>query len=522
MNSIYFIDFYTMSAVLGKRGVIIYENDLISKIGADEYIKFKKKFRKTVMLFNQMKTATIINTEIHNKKRILIIPRFMAFDLPFLTITNTINGGDIVNFGRFAATPYPIQILIRDHIMSNYFNAERAIMGRAGLTLELEAGLGKTYVAAMIAHEIGMKTLYIIPNEYLLEQGIEDFKKCLPDIKIGRYYGKKKCDGDVVFMIINSALHDEFILDGTKITAREFFARFGLSIWDEAHEYSTMSRVSAMRAINTKYMLGITAEANNREDKLDCIVHYNIGPVLCAENIPGFDVPMNDRFNGEVRIIKYAGQSEYTRNLISNTGMMSSFSMARQVMSDIYRIHLIVMNVKLLYDNGANFFIWCDMRDLVTLIKTILIKLNYFVAAPEDGDDVNDINAVAHLMGGTSKDEIKKAQNARIIIATYQYAYRGVSLPNFNAMIFATPRRAKIYQTLKRIFRLGGDVTISRKIIDIVDDRTKLKAQLSDRMKQYKRDIFNLNIKKEKINFADIEIPDEYIKIYKDAIREIL
>ena len=125
-------------------------------------------------------------------------------------------------------------------------------------------------------------------------------------------------------------------------------------------------------------------------------------------------------------------------------------------------------------------------------------------------------------MGGTTKDEMIQAQNARVIVATYQYAYRGVSLPKFDAMIFVTPRRAKIYQTLKRIFRISGDTTIERKIIDFVDVKTKLKNQLTDRKKQYTSDIFGMTINNIKIDYTSVVVSKDHKSLYVDIVAKYL
>lgn len=175
--------------------------------------------------------------------------------------------------------------------------------------------------------------------------------------------------------------------------------------------------------------------------------------------------------------------------------MMCS-AMVRQIIQDPYRMAIIIDNAKHLYARGHNFFIWCDMREIVQIIRDVLQQVGLPVASPE----------IAHLMGGISDETIKSAQESRIIVATYQYAYRGVSLPKFDAMIFATPRRAKMYQTLKRIFRMGGDTSIDRQIIDIVDSRTNLKNQLYDRTTQYTA--FESTVETQKIMFSDVAIPD--------------
>ena len=61
----------------------------------------------------------------------------------------------------------------------------------------------------------------------------------------------------------------------------------------------------------------------------------------------------------------------------------------------------------------------------------------------------------------------------------------GVSIPRMDALILATPRKTKSRQYINRIFRLGSDYTSVRKIIDIVDWCTHMKAQYYHRKKYY-------------------------------------
>lgn len=505
-----------MSAIACRRGVIVYEYDLINNIGLDKYCALKRTFTRTVQLkHNQYKSSTLVKAENTPNGKILIISRFLAqiyIKRNILkSIKNVIADGQKINITKFNCIPYPIQQTVHDYIINNHLNEALASKGFAGLSLELEAGLGKTYVVAMICKTLGLKTVYIVPSsEYLLEQAEDDFKKCFPEMKLGRYYGKAKYDGDVVFMIINSVTSKEFLLDGKKISPKEFFSRFGFAIWDESHEYATRERSKAFTAVNCKYMIGVTAEVNSREDKMDFISHYGIGLPVYADKIPGFDLPDEDRYKSNVKIIRYAGPPEYCKNLINEAnGMMSASKMSKQVLCDYYRMEVIVDYAMDLYKNNHNLFVWCDTRAGVNILRDILSELGVNVQTPEIDTPLN--KNVAYLMGGTTKEDIIKAQNSRVIVATYQYAYRGVSLPKFDAMIFATPRRAKIYQTLKRIFRMGGDTSIIRQIVDIVDVKTKLKNQLSDRMKQYKRELFGMTIKNIKINYSDIEPKNKLI-----------
>ena len=567
-----------MTCVITSRGAIVLEEEVVKKVGVEKYIKFKRGFTKTIKLgFNKYINVTVVKQERVKKDdkiiTVLIIPRFLVFNPKlngFFTnyIANfpestPINKPDFIN----SFTPHNFQSVIVEHAINNYLTTDKANRGEAGVIIEVEAGLGKTFIGSMIFKYLGLKTLYIVPNKYLLDQALDDFKKCFGDtVKYGEYSCREKRDGDIVFMIINSVTSDTFTITkeqtgkkttkktSCEITPAEYMRQFGLSIWDEVHEYASHKRAVSFSRVNTKYMLGLTAEANSRVDKLDFVVHNNCGNVLVAETIPGFKLPAQERFNSNITIVNYSGPNEYCKTIYNKTGMMSSAEMSKQLCRDPYRTYFILIEIIRLCKNGHNVFIWCDMRRGVNMYRNYLERIGLTPTTIDDdesaesddeidddlltpnkeinnedinNEDINneDINSVTDktnesddnlpnvmfgfLMGSITKKEILEAKESQIIIATYQYAYRGVSLPNFDAMIMTTPRRAKTYQTLKRIFRMGGDSSITRQIIDIVDIRTKLKNQKSTRMEQYKKPIFNATIVNKKVDFSQVSVPDD-------------
>ena len=486
-----------MSAYLCRKGVIVDLEDLQKFLG-DDFLKMRKTFRKTIILQYSQTSITIVKYEQRDDLQYLIIPRFLAFkflDKKYLqSITNKLKSGVEIQFSEFGCSLYDYQRIASEYILDNYLNSANADLGRAGVVCEMEAGLGKTFFAASIIHALHKKTLYIVPNKYLSEQAHKDLRICFPQNTIGKYNATEKKDGDIVIMICKSSLSQDFTIAKQTYTRAEYFSQFGLVVWDEVHEYLTDKMLQTF-TINPTYMLGITAEANGRADKRDFLLEYYVGPVVCANTIPNFDVPITERYQACVEIIKYNGPEEFTENIINDsTGMMQASEMSKQVLSDPYRMTLIIESVRKLLAEDRFIFVWCDVRSGVELIEKTL-KLA--------GVDCIDAE-MTKLMGGMKPEDIESAINARVIIATYQFAYRGVSLPKFDSMIFATPRRAKIYQTLKRIFRMGGNVNVVRHIIDIVDNRTKLKNQLSDRKQWYKSDVFGMQITMRVVNYGDL------------------
>ena len=514
-----------MTAIINNRGAIASEDDVINHLGdIEEYVKMRKRFNKTIKLkFGYINKVVVVKRELFRSDKgdffTIIMPRFLPFKKPYSRMFHTVEppkfrkSRPLSTEPKQIFTPREFQQVAADYILDNFLTNSAAAAGNAGVILELEAGCGKTFVAALVFARLRVRTLYVVPNQYLLKQAMEDFRKCFGDsIKIGEYSSKKKKDGDIVFAIINSL--ENFKCTDPK-SADVSKSVFELSIWDEVHEYATKKRSAYFNNVFSKYILGLTAEANSRADKLDFIVHNHCGPVVIANEIPGFSVPMTERFTSNIRIISYKGPEEHCQNIVGATGMMSACEMSKQLCRDPYRTTMILDELVRLCGKGHNVFLWCDLRSTVSMFKTLLSNLKLY-----NEDKTDDEVSFGCLMGSLTDAEIKSAQKSRVIIATYQYAYRGVSLPNFDAMIFVSPRRAKIYQTLKRIYRMGGDPTVTRQVVDIVDVKTKLKAQLSTRMLEYKKDIFGAEIIKEKISYDDIVPKKEVIDFISEFTAE--
>lgn len=533
-----------MSGLLSHLGVAVKEHEIIKHMSLDAYAKLKQTFVKTVYLkHNVVKSHRMVNIVKTQDATgaavtILVVPRFLAFHwLKMKYLTNIVNklpdclAYDYPNKttfgGQLQCTPYPIQSVLHYHIVNHLLSPDAMRAGSAGAILELEAGYGKTYIAGMVAYTLGVRTLYVVHNEYLLDQAVKDISCIMPSAKIGKYYTREKSWGDIQFMIINSVTSDTFTIDKISYKPHEYFAHFGLTIWDEIHEYCTERNSKAMVRASTPYMLGITAEANSRLDKMDVIAHVHCGPVFKSSEFQPFIDEMNkcedagERYLSKCVILKYVGPPTYTQNLINDTTQMMQMSkMVRQIIQDPHRFQLILNCAIKFYKEDKNFFIWTDMREMVSILQDSLAEYGIVAEAPEISKDTST------LMGGGSRKDAKtrvaRAQTARVIVATYQYAYRGISLPKFDAMIFATPRRSHMYQTLKRIFRLGGDVGVVREIYDIVDSGTKLKNQLSSRMIEYRKELFNMTISEERVVWSSMTLDPSISAILSNNVKKYM
>ncbi|MFA6165821.1 MAG: DEAD/DEAH box helicase family protein [Gemmatimonadaceae bacterium] len=104
--------------------------------------------------------------------------------------------------------------------------------------------------------------------------------------------------------------------------------------------------------------------------------------------------------------------------------------------------------------------------------------------SPPKGDSKPDISL---LRGGVARGEVAGARRAgsHIVLTTYGFSRRGISLPDMTAIVTATPRRNGQRQILGRILRRGSDESIVRQVVDFVDVRTGLRGQYADRRRIY-------------------------------------
>lgn len=424
---------------------------------------------------------------------------------------------------------YANQQSVLDYLHANQFVQESIVSGRANANLKMPAGSGKTRLGLGLAKVLGLKTLVVVPTEYLMLQWKEEYEDMFGDGYVaGLYSGKYKVDGHVVIGIINSLLR----------APREYFDSFGFVIFDESHDYcsETFSEIfwRAQRACN----LSLTATPDERKDGFDKALKMHFGPIIDVTKLPNYKDD-SVAFTGSVEVVKYIGPNEHTKIILNEKmGLISVPHMVAQFIKDPYRNKLIINKAIELYKQNRHIYIFTDQRAHAFALREMLksVDIEAVIDTPDTSDDTSDIESQEDelsedlnarditdqvdqdiidsaeqvnnhvLIGGVKKDvmdDAKEKKERSIIITTYGYSYRGVSIKHMDSLIIATPRASKFTQIIGRIKRKGGDASIPRKVIDIVDAATPLKNQFSQRKKAYIReqlDIKNSNIKWTELN----------------------
>ena len=150
--------------LISKSGAFISFDDIAyaQKKGVRDDVSHMKAVRKIENYFT-LKTMQIIGVmkqtkrcKVDKKKKRIIVPRFGIFEvlndkygLDSYTTKSCIKAGESPSeWFRWKADLKPNQQLIVNYMMKNIYTNERKMRGSAGCILNLEAGQGKSYLAA--------------------------------------------------------------------------------------------------------------------------------------------------------------------------------------------------------------------------------------------------------------------------------------------------------------------------------------------------------------------------------------
>ena len=370
-----------------------------------------------------------------------------------------------------------INALLRDHL-----SEERISTGRGAALLRLEAGRGKTFVAAALIGRLKLRTLYIVTKRPLQSQAVADLRKVMRG-NIAEFSTAAARAGklpDVAVVVIDTAVK----------LPPDVLSKFQFVIYDEVQKLRSACRREIFRKTMTWVNLGMTATPHRQFDdiyKKELALGDEtpgvVDRLLIADALPGYrsdDVI----FDIHIRVIHYYGPDEYTKNISGATGSLSALHMQKQFISDPYRMRLIASELSKLInweENGKKHgvYIFCEERDQLEVVYAALCN-EYTIDVPELE------KSVGRFHGKAKKKDIKEmASRARIYLTTYGFSSEGISNCQMTAEIFCTTRRNNMEQIMGRILRRNGDPAVPRYIVDIIDERTAMKHQFNTRKIDY-------------------------------------
>jgi hypothetical protein len=472
----------TKSALcLTRSGVFIDSYDTIETLNVKRLENYFTRHTETfTMEKRQLKTVTI-----DRAKRRIIMPRFGAFEilnakfgLAGYSIKSQIADGQPIA-PQWTGTQTGNQAIITDWLLTHVYNAPRLLAGSAGCILNLEAGQGKSYVAAFLIGAFKQKTAIIMHSVSLLEQWARVIRGVFGDsVSLGYYYGSRKVDGDVILMIIDSACNMTFETKDGPVSSLVFYRQFGFIIYDECHLYATKSTLAGLKRGQAARMLGLSATPDENSNGFDCLVWWELGPVVNAAAIPGYS-GASESYNANVNRIMYYGPPSHTQLIVNDyTGQLGHAETVNMLSDDLYRKMLIINCIMEGLAKSLYIFVFADRREYLNELRELLGKKLASVRSTIETAACYTDRDFVRIVGGADLDALDNAEiHSRVIFTTYQYMGTGKSIKKMTGLVLAHSRRNKMRQYINRIFRLGSDPTITREIWDICDMKTRIASQ---------------------------------------------
>ena len=379
-------------------------------------------------------------------------------------------------------------------------------------------GYGKTFMALHIAVQLGKRFLIVVDKEFLMNQWkaeIENFiegatvgilqsgvcqvgsettiteysisklKQMAKDAKLkvsgskevlqqrlteaGISYEPKRTTitYDITICMIQTICRQEYP-DG-------FFSEYGFTIFDECHHLGASYFCKALRAIQTKAMLGLSATPD-RDDGMSCIFEYFLGEAVYknTQRAPDKDAVVkavwfhsDDPAYADIPV-NYKGET-VTATLLNN---VSGFEPRNQKILDVMGEYI------------------KDPHRYILLISDRISQLEWFEKAILQ---TYPGYPLGYYIGGMKQSVLdENADRCRLLLATYQMVAEGFSVKKLNTIILTTPRK-KVEQASGRIFRERIDERkVAPHIIDIIDSHDCHVRRWAVRQKFYKESQYTI------------------------------
>lgn len=337
----------------------------------------------------------------------------------------------------------------------------------------LYTGWGKTFASLYIASLLKVKTLVIVNKESLLEQWSEQIIKFL-GIKPGIIQGSKiNTETDVCIGMIQSISMKEY--------PPNLFDCFSFTIFDETHHYCSKVFSNAFYKIGSFYNLGLSATLK-RSDKLDFVLEWFLFK-------PSVNVQLL-LIEPEIHIHNFYEYPENTIKYLPN-GKVNSPASITSITEIQNRTNYILNLIKECYNCNRKILVLTDRKSHCDFMYTQL----------------KEVYSVGIYYGGMKQDELKKSNECRIIIATFQMASEGYDNPALDTLILASPK-GNIEQAVGRILRRKNENPAL--VIDINDCISIFNNWNKKRHSFYKSKNFKVVSKTEKIIEETVVVLNEY------------
>jgi superfamily II DNA or RNA helicase len=315
-----------------------------------------------------------------------------------------------------------------------------------------------TTLAIHLICALKKKTLIVCHKDFLLQQWKERIEQFTTGARIGLLKAKTIDveDKDIVLASLQSLSMKDY--------DEGLFKSFGFFIADEAHHCPAEVFSKALKKVNFKYALGLSATLK-RKDGLTKVLKWYIGDVVYKAE------KRNDEL--QVEFLEYYNPNPcYSLEVKGYQNKLNVSKMINNICDFVPRVDFIVQMLcqVLKREPERKVIILSDRRNHLELLQISIAKEGY---------------EAAFYVGGMKQADLKESEEKQIILATYHIAAEGFDCPGLDTLILASPK-SDVVQCVGRIQRtpqhLRKHVPL---VLDIVDNFSLFTRQAKKRYDYY-------------------------------------
>jgi superfamily II DNA or RNA helicase len=326
-------------------------------------------------------------------------------------------------------------------------------------------GYGKTFMALNIAVLLRRRFLIVVDKEFLMNQWKSEIENFIVGARVGILQANKiQIDAekfDITICMIQTICRREF--------PEGFFDQYGFTIFDECHHLGAAYFCQALKKIQTKYMLGLSATPD-REDGLSLVFEYHLGDPVYKNTKRAPDR------EAVVKAVWFDSEDPAYKEVPVN---WRGEPITAKLLNQVAEFEPRNKKIMELIDEYAT-----DSNRFILILSDRISQLEWFEKA------LNEYKTKfihGYYIGGMKQAKLDdNADKCQILLATYQMASEAFSVKKLNTVILATPRK-NVEQSTGRIFRQRIDERkVAPHIIDIIDSHECHKRRWFVRQKFYK------------------------------------
>ncbi len=307
-------------------------------------------------------------------------------------------------------------------------------------------GYGKTFMALHLAIQLKRRFLIVVDKEFLMNQWKAEIENFIDGARVGILQANKAQmeaeKYDVTICMIQTICRREFP-DG-------FFDQYGFTIFDECHHLGASYFCQALKKIQTKYMLGLSATPD-RDDGLTRVFEAFLGDPVYKNTQRAPDK------EAVVKAVWFDSEDPAYKEVPVN---WRGETVTAKLLNQVAEFEPRNLKIMTLLEEYAQ-----DKDRFILILSDRISQLEWFEKA---------LSKTAYLhgyyIGGMKQSKLDdNAEKCQILLATYQMASEAFSVKKLNTVILATPRKS-VQQSTGRIFRERiEERKVAPHIIDIID-----------------------------------------------------